>query len=522
MTISTFYPLVIKTQFNKYMRKIIALLVVFSISFYTAKAQSGYFEDAYRFGKIVPSGSARISSIGGTQWSLGGDVSNLTGNPAGLGFFRTSEVSFTLGYSNWGVDTKYLNESNSYNTSNFSLPLLAYVGAKPKGVMESGTFKGGAWGFSIQRLANFNTEFGYFSNSQGESSILDFYLDNSFGVPESQIENYGITGLAYQTYLINPVTQDQNGNPISNPNTYDSFVLGFPFQDENIRQEGSASQVSFGYGANFNHKVFVGGSLGIRSVSFASYKTYNEEFFDEPLINSSLRENLFIDGIGVNLNLGVIYKPVENMNLGFVFQSPTWYTMSEEYEASMFANYNNYYFEEEDITLGNEEAFSDIFISNYGLNTPLKIGTGATYFFGKNGFISADIDWVDYSMARISSKDFNPDPDNNVIRDFYSSTLNYRIGGEAWINRLRVRGGYSFIGDPYQDSGDFDQSGQILSGGVGMKFNSITVDISLVNHKYSSLYRSYQVFDQNGFNYGPVTEVNNSVTSGFITLGFSF
>ncbi|WP_035467636.1 OmpP1/FadL family transporter [Algoriphagus mannitolivorans] len=504
------------------MRKLGYLLIVFSISFSITKAQSGYFEDAYRFGKIVPSGSARITAIGGTQWSLGGDVSNLTGNPAGLGFFRSSEASFTLGYSNWGVDTRYLDQPRSYKTSNFSLPQLAYVGAKPKGVMETKAFKGGAWGFSVQRLANFNTEFGYFSNLQGESSILDFYLDNSFGVPENQIENFGITGLAYQTYQINPVTRDQNGNPISNPNTYDSFVLGFPFQDENIRQEGSASQVSFGYGANFNHKVFVGGSLGIRSISFASYKTYNEEFNDEPLINSSLRENLFIEGLGVNLNLGLIYKPIDELNLGLVFQTPTWYTMSEEYEASMFANYNNYYFEEEDITLGNQEAFSDIIISNYGLNTPLKIGAGATYFFGKKGFISADVDWVDYSQARINSNDFNAEPDNNVIRDFYSSTVNYRIGGEAWVNKFRIRGGYSFIGDPFKDSGDFDQSGQMLSGGVGLKINSMTIDFALVNHKYSTLYRSYQVFDQNGFNYGPITEVNHSITSGVLTLGFSF
>jgi hypothetical protein len=41
----------------------------------TAVAQSGYFEDAYRFSKGTPTGSARIMGVGGTQWSLGGDVS---------------------------------------------------------------------------------------------------------------------------------------------------------------------------------------------------------------------------------------------------------------------------------------------------------------------------------------------------------------------------------------------------------------------------------------------------------------
>ncbi|TDQ18348.1 long-subunit fatty acid transport protein [Algoriphagus boseongensis] len=504
------------------MRFLLSLILIITSSTSLVNAQSGYFEDAYRFGRTVPTGSARIIGIGGTQFSLGGDVSNLTGNPAGLGFFRTSEVNVSLSFTDWGVDTDFLGQSRSYNTTNFSLPNISYIGANPKGVMETGAFKGGAWGISVQRIANFNTEFGYFSDIQGESSIIDFYLQDSFGIPENQIENYGLTGLAYQTYLINPITVDENGNPITNPDTYDSFVLGFPFQDENIRTEGSASQVTFGYGANFNHKLFLGGSLGIRSINYSSFKVYNEEFFEEPLINSSLRENLFINGIGVNLNLGAIFKPTDNLNLGFVFQTPTWFTMSEEYEASSFANYDNYYFEPEDITLGNEEAFSDLVISNYGLNTPLKIGGGATFFFGKNGFISADVDWVDYSQARLRSNDFNASPDNDVIRDIYTSTINYRVGGEAWINKLRIRGGYSFLGDPYSDPAGFDQSSQIISGGLGLKINSFTIDLSIANQTYNSLYRSYQVLDEAGFNYGPITEVKNNITSGVLSLGFNF
>lgn len=495
-------------------------LSIFAIT--GAFAQSGYFEDAYRFSRSIPSGSARIIGIGGTQYSLGGDVSNIAGNPAGLGFFRSSEASLSLGYSDWKVDTRYLGQNKTYNTSNFNLPNMSYVMASPKESLETGAFKGGSFGFSFQRIANFNTEYGYFSDQLGQSSIIDFYIQDAFGIPESQIENYGLTGLAYQTYQINPVVFDQDGNPIQNPNTYDSFVLGFPFQDENITQEGSANQITFSYGANFNHKVFVGGGLGIRTLSFSSFKTYQEEFIDQPLANSSLRESLFINGVGVNLNLGLIYKPIDYLNLGFIFQSPTWYSLNEEYEAGMTANYNNYYFEQEDITLGTENAVSDLVISNYGLNTPLKIGGGATFFIGKNGFISADVDWVDYSAGRINSNDFDEGPDNQVIRDIYTSTINYRIGGEARLDMFRIRAGYAYFGDPYSNSPGFDQSTQQLSGGFGVKINAISLDFALVNQKYSALYRSYQVLDDNGNNYGPVTELENSITSGVLTVGFNF
>jgi len=484
-------------------------------------AQSGYFEDALRFSRTSPVGTARILGVGGTQWSLGGDVTSLTGNPAGLGFFQSSEASISLGLDNWGIDTEYLNQSKSFSTSKFSLPNLSFVGANPKGPLERGAFKGGAWGFSIQRIANFSSEFGYYSDVPGQSSILDFYLDDSFGVAESQIESRGLTGLAYQTYQINPITKNPDGSTISNPKSYDSFVLGLPFQDENISQKGSASQLNFGYGANFNHKLFVGGSLGIRSLEFTSEKVYNEEFADQPLINSSLNERLFINGTGVNLNLGLIYKPIDYVNLGFVLQTPTWYAMNEEYEANMTANYDNYFFKEENITLGTESAASDIFLSNYGLYTPLKVGAGATFFFGKYGFLSADIDWMDYSAARISSRDFNEGPDNQVIQTTYTSTFNYRLGGEAKINQFRLRGGYGYMGSPFLNSSS-DQGTQSLSGGIGYKFKSASFDFSLVNQQYTSLYRSYQVLDQNGFNYGPLTQVKHSITSGIITVGVNF
>lgn len=504
------------------MRLTSLVLALLSLSISSAFAQSGYYLDALRFSQAPASGSARIMGIGGTQWSLGGDVSNIAGNPAGLGFFRSSEASLSLGYSDWGIDTRFLGQNRSYNTGNFSAPNLSYVMANPKSSLETGAFKGGAFGISFQRIANFNSEFGFFSDVLGDNSIIDFYLQDAFGISENQIENFGLTGLAYQTYLINPIVTDQNGNPINSPNTYDSFVLGNPFQDENVTQEGTASQMSFSYGANFNHKVFVGAGIGIRSLSFSSYKEYNEEFVDQPLRTSSLRENLFINGTGINLSLGLIYKPIDYVNLGFNFQSPTWYSLNEEYEAGITADFNNYYFEQEDITLGLQQANTDLFLSTYNLQTPLKLGGGATFFIGKNGFLSADVDWVDYSAAKLNSRDFDEGPDNQAIRNSYGSTINFRLGGEAKIDRFRIRAGYGFYGDPYSNSPDLDQTSTQLSGGVGVRFNTLYLDFALVQQKFNGMYRSYQVLDANDQNVGPVTYLENSITSGIFTLGFNF
>ncbi|MDR7131725.1 long-subunit fatty acid transport protein [Algoriphagus sp. 4150] len=497
---------------------ILVLSLCFISTSYTL-AQSGYFEDAYRFSQVKPAGSARIMGVGGTQWSLGGDVSNIAGNPAGLGFFRSSEASATVGFTDWGGETNYMGQNRSYNTTNFSLPNVSFVMANPKGDFERGSFKGGAFGISIQRIANFNTEYGYYSDQPGETSIIDFYLQDAQGFPESQVANFGLTGMAYNTYQINP-RLDSNGNVISGE--YEP-INGFlaPFQDENITQEGSSSQITFAYGANFNYKLFVGGSIGIRTLNFTSRKIYNEEFSEGPLINSSLQENLFINGGGVNLNLGLIYKPVDYLNLGFTFQTPTWYALNDEYDASMVVNYDNYFYEPEGITLGRVEDLTDIIISSYRLNTPLKIGGGATVFLGKNGFISADVDWVDYSSARINSNDFDEGPDNLQIQNLYSSTVNFRLGAEYRLSNFRFRGGYGYFGDPIANS-NFDRSTQQISGGLGVKINKFSVDFALVNQKFNTLYSSYQVLDSQGRNAGPLTEIKNNQLNGVLTLGLSF
>ncbi|MBN3583672.1 outer membrane protein transport protein [Algoriphagus aestuarii] len=500
------------------------ILIFFSLLFSSnlLMAQSGYYEDAYRFSHVKAGGSSRIMGIGGTQLSIGGDVSNIAGNPAGLGFFRSSEASISLGYSDWGVNTTYLDQGKSYNTTNFNLPNLSYVMANPKEGLSRGAFKGGAFGISIQRLANFNTEYGFYSDQFGETSILDFYVQDGFGFPVEQFST--LTNLAYQTYQINPA-YNLNGQPIAGEYLPINNLEFAPQQDENISQEGSMSQISFSYGGNFNHKLFLGGSIGIRNLNFSSTKIYNEYFgLDAPLVNSSLTEQLRINGAGININIGMIYKPIDYFNLGFVFQTPTWYSLNDEYSASAYADYKGYVYnpiEEIEDVLGELNEFTDVFISSYNLNTPLKLGGGATFFLGKNGFISADIDFVDYSNSNIKSRDFDEGPDNEAIRSTYTSTLNYRFGAEFRFDVFRIRGGYAYYGDPIANS-DFDRSTNQISGGFGAKLNKFSIDLALINQRFDGLYSSYQVLDAQNNNIGPVTELENNIFTGMLTLGFSF
>ncbi|MCR9017448.1 OmpP1/FadL family transporter [Aquiflexum gelatinilyticum] len=487
----------------------------------TVLAQFGYYEDALRFSQFRSTGSARIIGLGGAQMSLGGDISNIHTNPAGLGFFRRSEFSFSSAFGTWNTESNYLGQIQDDRTGNFSIPNLSLVISNPRqGALNTNAFKGGSFGISFNRMNYFNSQFGYFSDVEGDVSIIDFFLQQANGIPESQIENFGLTGLAYQTFLINPIAFDSNGNPINNPSQYDSFVLGFPFQDETVITDGRISQTSISYGANFLNKFFIGGGLGLSSVRYSSRKNYREEFFDEPLLNSTIDERLTMSGFGANINLGIIFKPIDQLNLGVNFQSPTWYNFNEQYEARMVNNFDNFFFEDENITLTREEASTPITIGNYNLNTPLRLSGGATIFLGKSGFITADIDYLDYSKSRINSRDFNAGADNQQIRALFGQTLNYRVGGEFRFDIWRVRGGYGFYGDPFVNS-SFDRRTQQYSGGLGVRLQAMYVDFALTSTNFDQLYNSFPV-EEGGFNIGPFTEIRNNITSGILTFGFNF
>jgi long-subunit fatty acid transport protein len=494
-------------NYRKRILSTLALLVFVAIPSY---AQFGYFEDAFRLGEFRSTGSARIMGIGGTQMSLGGDISNIHTNPAGLGFFRRSEFSITPTFGNWKSETNFLGQTQVDNTTNFAVPNLSLVISNQKDPLKPGSFRGGSFGISFNRTNHFNNQFGYFSDLPSDFSLLDFYanLYNINGEPPLRAPE----GLPLDISLV--FFDNQAGFVVDN-----DYAIGPPFADENIVTTGGSTQTSISYGANFDNKLFVGGLLGLSTVNYSRNVFYREAFFDDLGVRSldwSLNESYRFNGFGANLGLGLIYKPIETVNLGLNFQSPTWFSINREEEADIAGDF----FDINGNLEFNERAISDLIISRSTLNTPMRISGGATFFVGKSGFISADIDYVDYSSSRINSRDFNPNQDNQAIRNSFGSALNYRIGGEYRYNIWRVRAGYAYYGDPFTNQ-ILDRSTSQITGGLGVRLNKMYVDFALSSLQFNRLYNSFPIIN-NGRNEGPISEIRNTMTNGMLTVGFNF
>ncbi|MEQ9300816.1 MAG: long-chain fatty acid transporter [Cyclobacteriaceae bacterium] len=492
----------------------------FLLSAQVAPGAFGYYEDALRFSSTNPGGSARIQAMGGAQTALGGDVSSAYSNPAGLGFFNQSTFVGTPGINFQTANSNFLDQSNRSTRSSFNINNLGVVIEKTKGPYAEDKFKGGSFGFSLTRTNDFQYNYGY-EGFNDFNSIVDFFLQQSDGIPESNIDNRGAVSLAYYNYLINPVP-DEVGR-------YDSFVIGFPRQAEVIESRGSQYQMSASYGANYDDKIYFGAGVGIPVLGQTINKIYIEdsfEFFDEEsgewvaddAINDIiLEESIRSNGIGINGTFGVIYRPVNLFRVGLSYTTPTIMSMNDESTSTLFTNYNEYYFAPEDTVLGSLFSEGEIIVSNYTLTTPGRLNAGVALFLGKNGFITGDVEFVNYGGASLSSNDFSTAGDNETIENLYTNVINYRLGAELRFDAVRLRGGYSYMADPVANS-TFDTSVSSYSAGLGYRTQDYFVDLAFVNRSNNQLYAPYALADGSQ----PVAEISNRVSSFLLSVGFNF
>jgi long-subunit fatty acid transport protein len=503
----------------------------------TAFAQNE--SDALRYTRYGLTGSARIQGIGGAQTALGADVSTLSANPAGLGMFRRSEFSISPGMQSVNTTTFINNGQNSGAESKFVIPQMGVIIPNRSLDSEGKDWRGVTFGIGFTRLNNFNEQFSYQNSATPPNTIVDYFADRAnnrslmagetlLGSLDAEYAR-GITtlaGLAYGTYLID-IFEDAGGQ-FAEP----LFSFGESLQQEEVRRSGSQNQIDIGAGTSYKDKIYLGASLGIVTSNFRQESLFRESgnyvaTFDEngnpdreSPYNLALRDEFTSRSTGVNLKVGIIGRPTDALRLGFSIQTPTIYRFDEEYQRALAATtLNPTSLQSETVT---EVALPGEF--NYRLTTPLRATGGVAYFINKYGFVTADIEYVDYSNMRFSSSDnMGSSSDyftgvNNNISSTFQSAFNYKIGAEGRFEVFRVRAGFAHFGDPYQGSG-VDGSVNSYTLGTGVRLKNYYLDLAYVNSQRQSPYSPY-VFSEGGGE--PVVDIETKQNTVMVTLGYNF
>jgi hypothetical protein len=479
-------------------------------------AQS-YSESALLFSRTQPGGSARVQAIGGAQVALGGDYSSALSNPAGLGMYNRSEFTLTPALTSYSTNSTWDGIDHKETESIFNVPGLSLVLNIPR---ENNGFQGGSFSISMTRTNDFNSNLVY-SGRNTENSMVDYFLEQANGDTPEQFDTYHYNdpiGLSYYTYLIGPQSI------LDPPGPDDRYFTDAPVesdQQEVIQTKGTSHQWSFSYGANYKDILFFGGGLGLSTIRFESVKNFSEMYVDQSIVEEMfLTENLEVRGSGINATLGVIVRPVEFLQVGVSFVTPTAYQLTETYDASMEVNWNNYdYWDGSDfVNLSYETASTDIVTSDYSLTTPLKLSAGLV-LKSRYGFISGDVEMMNPAKARYKSEDpgISFGNENTEISDSFDKVLNYRAGFELRYEMFRLRGGYSFQGSPFKNT---EYGGEIktISGGVGVRWEKFFMDFALIQRESENNYSPYVLSD----NRQPVIGLTHKTLTSMITLGLTW
>ena len=484
--------------------KKIILLAITVIATQTTYAQ--YLADALRFSQFQNSSTARFDGLGGYKSAIGGDLSSLYGNPAGIGMFSKSEFNFTPSFKLRNNDVEFLKGNSTAANSNVDLNNIGVV-------FHSKTFKRNDLdkglislnlGIGYQKRNAFNNDF-LFNGTTSSNGLGDFFAETATAENAAQNNLSGaLNGAAYDSFLIDEAAND--------PTLYFPITSKNANQIQTINRAGGSTSVDFSLGLNIGNKIFVGGGVGLASFRYTSFEQTNErgQFrFNNKDTNYDVdyNRNFDTEGSGLNLKLGLIIKPVNEFRIGLSFESPTYFNVTDNYSEELINNI--------DAIEG-----TDSFPFEYQLRTPSKLNGGLAYFFDDKGFISADFGFVNYSNINFSSDDSPTDlRTNRESRQNFQNVVNYSVGGEVRVQpSVMLRLGYQVQGNPYKNLSNSDFAIKSISGGFGYRFSSYYLDMSLVNSNDRLLYSNYAL--ENGSE--PLATINTTRYSINLTFGVRF
>ncbi|MEM7108874.1 MAG: hypothetical protein AAF519_11665 [Bacteroidota bacterium] len=492
-------------------------------------------------------GSARILGIGSAQTAIGGDISSVSSNPAGLGFFNGSEFSFSSQFNGLSTTSNYINNSTEDSKLNFNLPNLGVVINRGK---TRNKWLNQSFGVSINRKADFQNRFSYSGLSfndivldpvTGEAQIelnpnapkdiieLAFQGVIDVGLPDMPpIVTDDFAGdlaiLAWRTFLLDEFTDEQgnrfiertvfatdvDGNVLEDDNG--DAMLAFPEEDlptlqiEDINITGAAYEFNLSYGANYDDRIYLGASIGINTFRKEVERVYNEQPTLTNLFQLTFTDVYEQTGLGINATGGIIARPIDAILLGLTYTTPTFYGVSQIRELGMTSNFKDTNPIEAEPLLFDE--------SNYTMTIPSKFNAGMTFFAGKSGFLTAEIEQVNYSGGSVSglSEQNLEDISNEAINRF-DRALNYRFGAEFRHDIFRIRGGFAYLADPAEDN--VEQEERQFSFGVGIRKRKYYGDVAIVRSDgFSSQISPYPG--------APIATVEQNATRVTFTVGVRF
>lgn len=570
------------------MKKPIILISFLALSLNSLWAQSAL--DAYSVSQPDLKGTARYMGMAGAFGALGGDLTSITQNPAGIGVYRSSDIGFTLDLDVQSSSTE--NGGSKYNMNQTKF-YLNNLGAVLTMRLPNKNCPNLNFGFTFNKGASFNRVYGGnintlrnsmsnyiagISNSEGVTEG-DVVSDNSYDPYNPGYNDYAapwLSILGYDSYLITP-----DYNPINGETTWYGLWNNDSMTGQNtsgsgtflMQEKGGTNDFNIVLGGNIANILYWGMNFDIININYQLNSVWGESL-DNALVPDETNNlqrttadwnlnNIYsLSGTGFNYQLGFILKPVQPLRIGFAFHTPTWYSLNEEFGASVKYNYGG---TQSGIVSANNGFLG---YNSYNLRTPWKILASAAGVIGNNLILSFDYEWANYGAMHFSEPTYyddgwydyypysiqetgpvalsnfiNPnDPyayENADISTYYKSSNTFRVGVEFKpISSLSIRAGYAHVSSPVkvnakdnqeiiytagtQPSYRFDNNTNYVTCGLGYRYQHVYVDLAYVYKNMGSEYHAYTPDPSNPQIPSPQSKVTFTNNQIVLSAGYRF
>lgn len=494
-------------------------------------------EDALRFSWYPQNGSARNMAVGGVMGSLGGDITAAFVNPAGLGLFRTREYVFSPSFKISNNNISYRDNNDNHSSKNkIAIGPMGFIIGLPG---ERDINRSSAFCVAVNQIADFSNNIHYkalnnfssfseqFAEEFAKSGLsIDQALNSNSTVP------YTVAPALY-TYLIDTVSINGTLQVKAAPEFLLDSGLSL-LQEKQKITKGGMNEIALSIGSNINEKWLFGITMGIPIINYQSNTTFIEKDISGDTSNRfnafTYVDNFTTKGSGVNGKFGIIYRPKEYIRLGFALHTPSLLLLTDTRTTSLQSELEN--------PVGTYSVSSTTFTNNqtgeskYGLNTPWKAMISGSYVFREiedvrkqKGFISADIEYIRHRASRFNSQNEEPTADekayfkslNQVIKNEYKSTFNFRLGGELKYDVFMGRLGFAYYSNPYMDKA-FKANQMLLSGGLGYRNNGFFIDLTYVYGIKKDIDLPYRLADRAN-TFASIKQIHQNI---YATLGVKF
>lgn len=523
------------------------ILAVLLISGTQLNAQSYY--DANRLMGQDLDGTARFISMGGAMSALGGDLSVMGTNPAGIGIYRSSDANVSFGFTNTTAKSNFQGLKMDTDKNSFSFGNVGFVIAMKNGDHTPLRFVN--FGFNARTVKSFyrnmstNGIYNYsqtqqFANMVNENSNIF----GSFLSPEMLLSNDAyvnsdkkvpwLGAMAYEAFLL-----PQEGAKENYLSYFDSDKHRVDGLYES-KEKGGIYAYDFNIAFNLYDRVYLGATIGAYDVDYERSSTYSEIFAlndgsDDG--NYALTNRYKVEGTGVDFKLGTIVRPFEysSFRIGASVTTPIYYRLTEHHTA--FLQYDNKdtkgTFVSGDAYPQNQNGGALEGRTEYKIRTPWKYNLSLGYTAGSQWAFGAEYEYMDYSSASMKyDHGVKIAVENDYIDTYLKGVNTFRLGAEyRFVPEFSIRAGFNHVSSSIDEKAymvlpidairtDTEYAnGKAINNytfGFGYRSNVFYADMA---YKYQTQKDDFYAFDNTEL---AATTITNNRHQLMLTLGVRF